>query len=373
MRAHIILRRLPFAALVVLAAGGCNSNSTGDTSTASAASAETSPAAAPTVAAKDSLMLEYPETRREDVVDDYHGTHVPDPYRWLEQDVRESQEVADWVAAENKVARAYLDAIPARTKIEERLRELWNYERLSAPSVENGKYFYFKNDGLQNQSVLFVADAYDAAGRVLIDPNTWSADGTVALRSMSVTEDGKRIAYSRSDAGSDWQQIFVRDIESGEDLPDRIDFVRFGGVAWKRDGTGFYYSRYPEPAPGEKYQQAALNQMLYYHKLGTPQSEDVQIYKRPDHPDWTFGAGPTDDGKYLVLSISRSTDPQNQVYYRPADAPADAPWIELIGDFDNEFSLIGNDGPKFYFVTDLDAPTKRIVMMDVTQPGAPIL
>jgi prolyl oligopeptidase len=314
-------------------------------------------------------MLDYPETRRVEVVDDYHGTKVPDPYRWLEDDVRESKEVADWVAAENKVARAYLDAIPARAKIEDRLRELWNYERLSAPSVENGKYFYYKNDGLQNQSVLYVADAYDAAGRVLIDPNKWSEDGTVSMRSMSITEDGKRLAYSRSDAGSDWQQIFVLDIDSGKDLSDRIEWVRFGGVAWNKEGTGFYYSRYPQPEPGEKFQKAALNQMIYYHKLGTQQSEDVLIYRRPDHPDWSFGAGPTDDGKYLVLSISRSTDPQNQVFVRPADAAANAPWTELIGDFDNEFSFIGNDGPKFFFLTDLDAPTKRIVMMDIAKPG----
>jgi len=313
--------------------------------------------------------IKYPESRRVEQVDDYHGTKVADPYRWLEADVRESQEVAAWVKAQNQVAREFLDAIPVRNKIEERLRELYNYERLSAPSVENGKYFFSRNSGLQNQSVLYVANAYDAPGRVLIDPNKWSEDGTVSMRSMSVSEDGRRIAYSRSEAGSDWQQIHVMEIDSGEQLSDRIEWVRFGGVAWNKQGTGFYYSRYPAPAPDEKYQRVALNQMIYFHKLGTPQSDDVLIYRRPDHPDWSFGAGPTDDGKYLVLSISRSTDPQNQVFVRPADAPSDAAWTELIGDFDNEFSFIGNVGPKFYFLTDLAAPTKRIVAMDINRPG----
>ena len=311
----------------------------------------------------------YPETRRVEQVDDYHGTKVADPYRWLEADVRESEEVAEWVKAQNKVARTYLDAIPVREKIEARLKELYNYERLSAPFVENKKYFYNKNDGLQNQSVLHVADAYDAPGRVLIDPNKWSEDGTVSMRSMSVSEDGRLLAYSRSDAGSDWQQIYVMEVESGEHRSDRIEWVRFGGVAWNKAGTGFYYSRYPQPAAGEKFQGVALNQMIYFHKLGTQQSDDLLIYRRPDHPDWSFGAGPTDDGKYLVLSISRSTDPQNQVFVRPADAAADAPWTELIGDFENEFSFVGNVGPEFYFLTDLAAPTKRIVAMDINRPG----
>jgi prolyl oligopeptidase len=317
----------------------------------------------------DTPALSYPETRRVEHVDDYHGTQVPDPYRWLEADVRESEEVAEWVAAQNKVARAYLDAIPVREKIETRLRELWNYERLSAPFVEGGRYFYTKNDGLQNQSVLYVAEAYDATGRVLVDPNKWSEDGTISMRATSVSEDGRLLAYARAEAGSDWQQIYLLNIETGEHLPDRIEWVRNSGATWNKDGTGFYYSRYPEPAPGEKYQAAALNRMIYFHKLGTKQSEDVLIYRRPDHPDWTFGAGPTDDGKYLVLELRRSTDPQNQVYVRPADAAADAPWTELIGDFENEFSFIGNDGTKFYFLTDLAAPTKRIVAMDINRPG----
>ena len=321
------------------------------------------------VATSSDEKITYPETRRVEQVDEFHGVKVEDPYRWLEADVRESSEVAEWVEAQNKVARAYLDAIPQRPAIVERLTELYDYERYSAPTQQGGKYFYQKNDGLQNQSVLYVADRYDAEGRVLVDPNEWSADGTVAMRSFAVSDDGRYLAYARADAGSDWQQIYVLDIEKNELLEEQLKWVRFGGIDWTKDGRGFYYNRYPEPPPGEQYQSAALNQMVYYHKLGTKQEDDTLIYRRPDHPDWGFSVGPTDDGKYLVLSIDRSTDPQNQVYVREASAASDAPWTELIGDFENQFSFIGNEGKKFFFVTDLDAPTKRIVAMDIDQPG----
>jgi prolyl oligopeptidase len=313
--------------------------------------------------------MKYPETRRVDQVDEHHGVKVADPYRWLEADVRESPEVAEWVAQQNAVARGYLDAIPQRPEIVNRLTELWNYERYSPPSQEGGKYFYLKNDGLQNQSVLYVAGDYDTEGRVLVDPNTWSEDGTVAMRNFSVSDDGRYLAYSRADAGSDWQQIYVLDIDSDQLLDDHLKWVRFTGIDWTKDGSGFYYNRYPEPPEGEEYQSAALNQMVYFHKLGTKQEEDQLIYRRPDHPDWGFSVTPTEDNQYLVLSISRSTDPQNQVYVRELSAPADAPWTELIGDFENQFWFIGNDGETLFFLTDLGAPTKRIVAMDITRPG----
>ncbi len=313
--------------------------------------------------------VNYPETRRVEHVDEYHGVKVADPYRWLEADVRESPEVAEWVASENDVARAYLDAIPERPAILRRLTEVWNYERYSLPEVEGGRYFYMKNDGLQNQAVLYVADSYDAEGQVLIDPNEWSEDGTISLASYSESDDGRLLAYSRSEAGSDWKTIHVLDVDSGELLPDRLEWVRFGGAAWDKAAEGFYYSRYPEPPEGQQYQAAAKNQMVYYHKLGTEQSADELVYRREDEPDWTFGVGPTDDGRYLVLYISRGTDPQNQVYVRDANAAIDAPWTELIGDFENQFSLLGNEGERFYFLTDLDAPTKRVVAMDISRPG----
>ncbi len=313
--------------------------------------------------------MKYPETRRVDQTDEYHGVKVADPYRWLEADVRESAEVADWVKAQNKVARAFLDAIPERPAIVKRLTELWNYERYSPPIQEGGKYFYTRNDGLQNQSVLYVADSYKADGRVLIDPNEWSKDGTIALSAYQPTKDGRLLAYSRTEAGSDWQEIFVLDVETGKQLEDHIQWCRFGGVDWKKDGSGFYYTRYPEPPAEKKHQASALNQMVYFHKLGTKQADDQLVYRRPDHPDWHFSFGLTDDDKYAVLLIERSTDPQNQVLVRDANAPLDAPFKELIGDFDNQFSFLGNEGEKLFFLTDLDAPTKRVVAMDVNQPG----
>lgn len=311
----------------------------------------------------------YPETRRVDQIDEYHGVRVEDPYRWLEADVRESQEVAEWVAAQNKVARAFLDAVPQRPQIVRRLTELWNYERYSPPRQQGGKYFYLKNDGLQNQSVLYVADRYDAEGRVLLDPNTWSADGTVAMRAFAASDDGKVLAYARSEAGSDWQEILTLDVESGQPLDEPLKWSRFTSISWTKDGRGFYYNRYPEPPAGQEFQSAALDQMIYFHQLGTTQEADQLIYRRPDHPNWIFDVSPTEDNKYLVLSISRSTDPQNQVYVRPLSAAPHAPWTELIGDFENQFWFFGNEGERLYFLTDLDAPTKRVVAMDVAHPG----
>jgi prolyl oligopeptidase len=313
--------------------------------------------------------IKYPETRRIDTTDTYHGVKVADPYRWLEADVRESPEVARWVEKQNEVARAYLDAIPQRPQIERRLTELWNYARYSAPVEEGGQYFYLKNDGLQNQAVLYVADTYNGEGRVLLDPNTWSNDGTIALADFAPSPDGKLLAYARSEAGSDWQQILLVDVETGDARPDHLQWARFSDIAWARSGNGFYYSRYPVPPEGEQHQIAALNQMLYFHALGTTQDEDQLIYRRPDHPEWSFGIMPSDDGKYLVLSISRGTDPQNQVLVRETTATSDAPFTELIGDFENQFSFLGNEGTKLFFITDLDAPRKRVVTMDAKQPG----
>ncbi len=324
---------------------------------------------APAKKADEAAMQKYPETRRVDTTDTYHGTKVADPYRWLEADVRESPEVAEWVKKQNEVARAYLDAIPQRPQIERRLTELWNYVRYSPPTEEAGKYFYLKNDGLQDQAVLYVADSYDGEGRVLLDPNKWSQDGTVALADYAPSPDGKLLAYARSDAGSDWQQIFLVDVETGQQRPDQLKWARFSDIAWARSGAGFYYSRYPEPAPGAQFQSVAKDQMLYFHKLGDEQSADALVYRRQDNPDWSFGLTPTDDGQYLVLGIYRSTDPQNQVLVRETSAAADAKWTELVADFENEFSFVGNDGSKLYFITDLAAPTKRIVTMDVAKPG----
>ncbi|QDU55976.1 prolyl oligopeptidase family serine peptidase [Aeoliella mucimassa] len=310
---------------------------------------------------------DYPATRRVDHTDDYHGTTVPDPYRWLESDVRESQEVADWVESQSEFARQYLDTIPAREIFAKRLEKLYNFERYSAPRRKGGRFFYSKNDGLQNQSVLYLAESDTDPGRVLIDPNTWSEDGTVALSSFSVSEDGELMAIAKSSSGSDWKTIQVMEIESGKMRDDLIEWVRFGGMDWDRHGTGFYYARYPKPGEGEKFQSVALNQKIYYHKLGTPQAEDKLVYERPDHPDWSFGVSVTEEGDWLVLSIGSGTDPQNQVWVKSL-AAEDADWIPLVDHFENEYALLANRGSLLYFLTDKEAPQKRIVAIDAAKP-----
>jgi prolyl oligopeptidase len=313
--------------------------------------------------------FKYPETRTVDQVDTFHGVKVSDPYRWLEADVRESDEVAAWVQAQNAITRAYLDAIPERKEIEQRLTKIWNFERFSVPMHTAGKYFYMKNNGLQNQSVLYVADDFKSAGRVLIDPNKWSEDGTVSLGSLDESDDAKYLAYGRQEAGSDWSTLFVMEIDSGKQLADELKWTRWGNVVWNAESTGFYYVRYPEPKEGEQHQALAVNPAIYYHKLGDVQANDVLVYKRPDEPTWGFLLSRTDDNKFLILSISRSTDPQNQVLYRRVDAPRDGEFTTLIGDFENEFAYVGNLEDKLYFVTDYEAPTKRVVTMDVNKPG----
>ena len=318
---------------------------------------------APTAAA-----IVYPESRRVEQTDTFHGVDVPDPYRWLEADVRQAEDVQAWVKAQSELTEQYLAKIPEREAIRQRLTQLWNYPKYSAPSQVGGKYFFLKNDGLQNQSVLYVADSIDGKPRVLIDPNTWSTDGTVALSGAVTSEDGSLLAYSISEAGSDWKKLRVLNVADGKPLTDELQWMRWGGVEWTKDGKGFYYGRYPEPEPGEQYQSLALNHMIYFHRLGTDQSQDRLVYRRPDHPDWTFGITLTEDEEYLILEISKSTDDQNQVYYRPA-AAEDAEWIELVNDFENQFTFIGSNGRDLYFLTDLNAPTKRLVVMNLDKPG----
>jgi prolyl oligopeptidase len=312
--------------------------------------------------------IRYPETRRVDQTDEYHGVQVADPYRWLEADVRESEEVADWVAAQNGVARAYLDAIPERAAIRKRLEELWNFERFSTPEEAGGRYFFLKNDGLQNQAVLYWDESCDGAGRVLLDPNSWAKDGTIALGQTQPTEDGRLLAYARQEAGSDWVTLHVVEVATGRRLPDELQWSRFGNIVWNAAGDGFYYSRYPEPPEGAKHQAPSINQAIYFHKLGEPQAQDVLVYNDPENPTHSFWLARTEDDRYLVLSIARSTDPQNKLWIRAANDPQ-AQWTKLVDDFDHEYGFIGNDGPTLYFLTDRDAPSKRIVTIDADSPA----
>ncbi len=311
--------------------------------------------------------LHYPDTKRVDHVDTYHGVEVADPYRWLEKDVRESDDVKSWVDAENEVTFGYLDSIPERPKIRERLTELWNYERYSAPSKEGGHYFFLKNDGLQNQAVLYVQASLAEEPHVLLDPNSWSKDGTVALTGLSVSHEGRYAAYSRAEAGSDWQVWRVLEIATGKELPDEIHWTKFTDAAWTKDDRGFFYGRYPEPAEAAQYQALAQNQKIYYHRLGTGQADDVLVYERPHEPDLAYGEEVTEDGRYLVVSASKGTN-GNMVFVRDLTEPY-AATREIVGDEENDFSFAGSDGAVLYFRTDLGAPRGRVIAIDLGRPG----
>ncbi len=310
--------------------------------------------------------LQYPVARKGDVVEDYHGVKVADPFRWLEDP--DSPETRAWVEAENKVTFGYLESIPARAAIKERLTRLWNYEKFGTPSKQGGRYFYSRNAGLQNQSVLYTADALEAAPRVLIDPNSLSSDGTVALSGLSVSEDGRRIAYGTAAAGSDWVEWRVRDVATGQDRPDVLKWIKFSGADWTKDGEGFYYGRFPEPEPGASLKAPNYYQKLYYHRLGTPQADDALVYERPDHKEWQFGSEVSEDGRYLIISVSKGTDHKNRVLYRDLTQP-DAKPVELIDNFDAEYSFLGNEGPVFWFKTNLDAPLGKVIAIDTRDPA----
>jgi prolyl oligopeptidase len=310
------------------------------------------------------VHLPYPQTKTVDQVDDYSGVKVADPYRWLED--LDSPDTAVWVAEENKVTFDFLEKIPAREKIKARLTHLWDYVKYGVPFKEGGRYFFSKNDGLQPQSVIYVAEALDAEPRVLIDPNKLSPDGTIALAGLDISDDGKLMAYGLSAAGSDWVEYHVRDIDTGQDLSDDLKWIKFSGASWTKDGAGFFYSRYDEPK-GNELETVNYYQKLFYHHLGAPQAEDRLIYDRPDQKEWGFGGYVTDDGRYLIVSISVGTERKNRVYYQDLKAES-GEIVKLLDDFDAQYAFIDNDGPVFWFQTDLDAPRSRVIAIDTRQP-----
>lgn len=311
--------------------------------------------------------LHYPPTRRVDHVDVYHGVKVPDPYRWLEADIRTSPEVAQWVAEQNKLTFAWLATIPQREEIKRRLTELWNYEQYSSPFKEGGRYFYLKNDGLQNQAVLYVMESLDGPPRVLLDPNRWSKDGTVALAGLSVSDDGKYLAYGRAEAGSDWTTWYILEIDTGRVLPDELRWTKFTDAAWTKDSRGFLYTRYDEPRKGEEFQALNFNNKVYYHRVGTGQHEDVLVYYRPEHPEWFYMPEVTDDGRYLVITIGVGTDERYRVVVKDLGEPLAMP-LDLVDRFEHDFTLAGSDGPVLYFRTNLDAPRRRVIAIDLRRP-----
>ncbi|HEU5262738.1 MAG TPA: prolyl oligopeptidase family serine peptidase [Gemmatimonadales bacterium] len=311
---------------------------------------------------------QYPPPPQSDVVDDYHGTRVPDLYRVLEDP--DAPETRAWIEAENRLTESYLSQIPERAAIRQRLTTLWNYPKYGTPFQKGGRYFFFKNDGLQNQSVLYKQATLAAEPVALLDPNLLSEDGTVALSTLALSEDGRLAAYGTSASGSDWEEFRVRDVATARDLPDHLRWIKFSGAAWTHDGKGFFYSRYPEPAGKGADTLTGVNrfQRLYYHRLGRDQREDVLVYERPDQPDWGVNAEVTDDGRYAILHVWLGTDRRNRVYYldlRDATRPrVKGEVIRLLDDFDASYTFVGNDGSVFYFLTDLDAPRRRVIAID---------
>ena len=290
------------------------------------------------------MPIKYPVPRRDDQVDDYHGRQVADPYRWLED--TDSPETRAWIAAENEVTFDFFSSIPERPAIQDRLTQLWNYEKYGIPTERGGRYFYSRNDGLQNQSVIYVADALDAQPQVLLDPNALSADGTVALSGSAISDDGLKFAYGLATAGSDWQEWRVRDVATKRDLDDRLQWIKFATASWSADGRGFYYSRYDEPDEQSRLTGVNYFQKLYYHRLGTPQSQDKLVYERPDEKEWGFDAKVTDDGHWLVIIVWRGTLRKNQLFYLDLTVP-DAKVVEWITGFDAKFEFLGNEGTRF--------------------------
>ena len=312
--------------------------------------------------------LAYPDTARGNTVDPQFGVDVADPYRWLEDDVRVNPKVADWVAAQNKVTDAYLATLPGRDTFKKRMTELYNYERFGLPTKAGTRYFYTRNDGLQPQSVLYVREGLKGEGRVLIDPNLWAKDGATALAEWNPSEDGKHLLYSVQDGGTDWRIVRVKDVATGQDLADEVRWVKFSALDWAKDGSGFYYSRFPEPAEGAAFQSLNENHSVYFHKLGTAQSADVLIHATPAKPKLNNSAVVTDDGQYLLVYGSEGTDARLGLTLYPVGKGVGKP-ITLVDDFANNWDYVTNQGTQFTFITNKGAPRERLVSMDIRKPG----
>ncbi len=312
--------------------------------------------------------LVYPQTKTVEQVDDFHGTKVEDPYRWLEDDVRTSKDVADWVEAENKLTFDFLKSIPQRETIQKRMTELWNYEKIGAPSKQGGRFYFTRNDGLQNQNVLFRQDTLESEAQVLLDPNSWSKDGTIALSGSAFSDDGRYVAYGVQDAGSDWNTWKIMEIESGKVLDDELKWVKFSGAEWTPDSQGFFYARYPQPEADAAFQSLNTNMKVYYHRVGTPQSSDVLVYERPDHPDWGFQLSVSEDGHYLIITVWVGTDDRYRIVVKDLTEPYGLPY-ELIDNFEHEYSFVGNDDHILYFKTNVDAPLRRVIAVDLKKPA----
>ncbi len=304
----------------------------------------------------------YPKARQDNIVEDYYGVKVADPYRWLED--ADSKETQAWVAQQNERTRKFLD-VPIHQEILDRITKLWNYPRYSSPSRVGGRYFFWKNDGLQNQSVFYRQDHLNDDPQVVINPNRLSADGTIAISRASLSFDGRLLAYGLSQSGSDWQTIKIRRVDSGQDYPETLHWCKFSSVAWKHDDRGFFYDRFPAPDSVAPKDRNNYNR-VYWHRLGTDQSQDPLIYERPDAKELGFSPYITEDGRYLILYVYHGTDTKNRIYYRPVESSG--PMIRLLDEADAAYDFIGNIDTLFYFQTDLDAPRGRIITIDINNP-----
>ena len=309
--------------------------------------------------------LSYPDSKPGKTVDTLHDIKVPDPYRWLED--LNSDQTSAWVKAQNSLTDSYLDAIPGRQALENHLTKLWNVERLGVHSFEGGSYFFSKNNGLQNQSVLYSSKSLDLEPTVLLDPNKLSKDGTVALNSYEVSPDGKYLAYSTSASGSDWVEWKVREIPSRKDLSDHLKWSKFSGVSWAKNSKGFYYGRFPTPKDGEEMMAQNIHKKIYFHEIGKPQSEDLLVYERPNQPKQGLYAWVTEDGKYLLIQVSQGTDTKNGLFYKDL-SNSTSKVIELLSSFDASYDFITNLGSKFIIRTDLNAPKQKVISIDVNEP-----
>jgi prolyl oligopeptidase len=314
--------------------------------------------------------LTYPATKKGDLVEDYFGTKVADPYRWMED--LDSKEVADWVAVQNQITNAHLDKLPTRERFKKRITELWNYPKTGLPEREGGRYFYTKNSGLQRQSPLYVRENLTAAPVLVMDPNVISPDGSLSLAQWDVSPDGKLIAYGLSEGGADWETLHVRDVDRSKDFDDYVKWVRFSNISWTRDSKGFFYSRYQEPPKGKVLEAALSAQALYYHRVGTPQAADTLIYERKDLPTWFISGTTTEDGRYLLISMSKGADNSNRLYYADLGDPKrpnlGAGVKPLVEEDNAEFLAFGNQGPMLYLRTDREAPNRKVVALDVRDP-----
>ncbi len=308
--------------------------------------------------------LHYPETPTVEQIDDYHGTLVSDPYRWLED--TNSAETETWIKAQNLLTQTYLEDVSSREDIRKRLTELWDYSRAFAPLIVKGRYFQIRNTGLQNQDVLYTMDSLDGEKRILLDPNELSEDGTVALTKWEINKDGNLLAYATNTSGSDWQLWRVRDVSTGHDLPDIIEWSKFSSVAWHPDCSGFYYCGYDQPEESETFEGLNLNQKVLFHHLGTDQSDDAIVYARPDQPEWGFDPIVTEDGKYFILEVWQGTDTRNRLFYRELDTSEE--FTELISDLEASYQFIGNDGPEFFIHTNYQTPRGSLITIDTRKP-----